>query len=66
MTFVFSGVLFSISHTTLPVCQGPFVDIPLLNRYFYSQPIGRRHLQIVPVILVLTWIWHLIDIGDEK
>ena len=27
-------VLFSISHTTLPVCQGPFEVIPLLNRYF--------------------------------
>ena len=47
MTFVFSGlVLFFISHTTLPICQGLSADIPLLNGYLYSRPIGRRHLQI--------------------
>ena len=37
LLFSLDLVLFSIWHTTLPVCQGPVVDIPLLNRYFYSR-----------------------------
>ena len=47
MTFVFSGFSFilHLAHT-LPVCLGPFANIPLLSQCFYSQPIGRRHLQI--------------------
>ena len=28
-------VLFSIWHTTLPVCQDPIANIPMLNQYFY-------------------------------
>ena len=46
LLFSLDLVLFSIWHTTLPVCQGPIVDILLLNQYFYSRPIGQRHLQI--------------------
>ena len=30
LLFSLDLVLFSIWHTTLPICQGPFVDIPLL------------------------------------
>ena len=36
MAFVSSGFGFILHwHITLPVCQDLFVDIPLLNRYFY-------------------------------
>ena len=46
MTLAFLDlILFSIWHNTLPVRQGPSADIPLLNQYFYSRSIGRRHLQ---------------------
>ena len=45
MTFVVHG--FSFILHLVPVCQGLFVNILLLNRYFYSLPIGWCHLQIV-------------------
>ena len=45
--FFLDLILFSIWYSTLPVWQALSADIPLLNQYFYSQPIGRRHLQIV-------------------
>ena len=37
-------VLFSTWHTNLPVCQGSFANIPLLNQYCYLQPIDQYHL----------------------
>ena len=46
LLFSLDLVLFSIWHTTLPVCLGPFANTLLLNQCFYSQPIGRCHLQI--------------------
>ena len=66
MTFVFSGFSFilNLAHhlASLPRYSA---DIPLLNRYFYSRPIGRHHLQIGLVSLVVSAIWHVIDI-DKK
>ena len=58
-------VLFSIWHTTLPVCQGPVVDIPLLNRYFYSRPASSANCDLL-VWWWLTWIWHVIDTDKEN
>ena len=45
MTFAFSGFSF-ILHLAHHQGQGPSADIPPLNRYFYSWPIGLCHLQI--------------------
>ena len=49
MNFVFWGFSFilHLAHHLASLSRSFFVDVPLLNRYFYSRPIGRHHLQIV-------------------
>ena len=47
MSFVFSGFSFilHLAHHLASLSRS-FANIPLLSQCFYSQPIGRRHLQI--------------------
>ena len=47
MTLVFSVFSFIVclAHP-LPVCQGHFVNMLLVNQYFHSRPICWHHLQI--------------------
>ena len=68
MTFLFLGsVLFLIWHTTLPVCQGPSTDIPLLNRLLLLTVhwlVSSANCDLL-VCMVVTRFWHVIDI-DRK
>ena len=66
MTIVFSGFSF-ILHLThhLEVYLGPSANIPLLNQYFTHGPLVGVICKLRLISLVLTGIWHVIDI-DKK